>query len=366
MSGRISGNSASGYGILGQMIADSTSINNRLTTLTEQASSGLVSETYAGLGASAAISLNLNPQLAAMQTWQNNISQATGSMQVTQSAMTRLQSIASTFAADTNNLNNLNASGVDSIAANARDALIQVAGLLNTQEGDAYVFGGQDTSNPPVPSPDSILTSGFFTQINSAVSALATNGGTATTAAALAVGSSNAAGTSPFSTYLSQPASALNAPIVQVGLNSMVQTGLLASANSVATSAGTNAGTSTGSYMRDLMQALATIGSMSSSQANDPNFSSLVQNTRISLTGAVNAMATDVGVLGDRQSTMAATQTALSDTATALTSQVSAVQNVDMAQTLSELTQTQTQLQASYQLIAGEIGLSLVKFLPAG
>jgi hypothetical protein len=37
-----------------------------------------------------------------------------------------------------------------------------------------------------------------------------------------------------------------------------------------------------------------------------------------------------------------------------------------MAQTLSDLTLTNTQLQASYQLIAGESGLSLVKFLPVG
>jgi flagellar hook-associated protein 3 FlgL len=155
----------------------------------------------------------------------------------------------------------------------------------------------------------------------------------------------------------------LNTPVVQIGANRLVQTGLLASANSVSTSSGTS---TTGSYMRDLMRALATIGSMSSSQASNPNFTSLVQDTRTSLNGVVNSMATDVGALGDRQTSLTATQTELSNTATALTSQVSAVQGVDLAETLSELTQTQTQLQASYQLIAGETGLSLAKFLPAG
>jgi len=117
--------------------------------------------------------------------------------------------------------------------------------------------------------------------------------------------------------------------------------------------------------MRDLMRALATLGSTSSSQVNDPNFAALVQDTRISLNGAVSAMATDVGVLGDTQANLTRTQTQLSDTATALTGQVSDVQNVDMAKTLSELTQMNTQLQASYQLLASENGLSLVKFLPA-
>ena len=44
---------------------------------------------------------------------------------------------------------------------------------------------------------------------------------------------------------------------------------------------------------------------------------------------------------------------------------VSAVQDVDMATTLSNLTATQTQLQASYRLISGASTLSLVSFLPA-
>jgi flagellin-like hook-associated protein FlgL len=44
---------------------------------------------------------------------------------------------------------------------------------------------------------------------------------------------------------------------------------------------------------------------------------------------------------------------------------VGAVQNVDMAKTMSNLTLVQTQLQASYQMIAGMSALSLVKFLPS-
>lgn len=364
MSGSIGGGAPTAYGLLGQMISDSVSVRNRLDTLTGQASSGLVSQTYAGLGASASVSLDLNPQLSAMQTWKGNIDQATGNMQVTQTAMTQVQSIAATFFANMNNLNGLNSSTVDSVAASARDALTQVAGLLDTQNGGVYVFAGQDSGNPPVPSPDSILSSGFYTQINTAVGGLAANGPSATTAATLAIGQSNAAGTSPFSTYLSQPTSALNAPVVQVGPNSTVQTGLLASANSIAASTGTASGTSTGSYMRDLMRALATIGSMTSSQVTNAGFSSLVQDTRTSLNGVVTAMATDVGVLGNRQSALAKTQIRLSDTAAALTSQVAAVQEVDMTRTLSALTQMQARLQASYQLIAGQNGLSLAKFLP--
>jgi flagellar hook-associated protein 3 FlgL len=166
---------------------------------------------------------------------------------------------------------------------------------------------------------------------------------------------------------MSQPAATLQAeaPVVQVGQGQIVQVGLLASANSsTVTSTGVSTGTSTGSYMRDLMSALATIGSLSSSQVGDAGFQGLVQSTSTTLQGVVTAMGSDAGVLGNTQTTLTASQAQMADTVTALTTQVGAVQNVDMAKTMSDLTLVQTQLQASYQMIAGMSALSLVKFLP--
>ncbi len=365
----------SGYGILPTLIANSTNVHQQLDTLTEQVSSGLVAQTYAGLGSEASVSLDLNPQINALQTYQNNISQATGSMQVTQTAMTQIQQIASTFAADIPNLSGVDSSEVDSIAAQANAALQQVAGLLNTQDGSDYVFAGQDTGNPPVPSGDSILSSNFYAQISGLVTTGLSSGASGATISGntIAIASSTTAetsatpdGTSPFSAYMSQPASSISAPVVQTGEGGTVQTGLLASANSVAVSPGTTTTppTSTGSYMRDLMMSLATLGSMSSSQVSDAGFSALVQSVGTTLTGVVNTMAVDVGVLGNTQSNLTTTQTQLSDTATALTGQLSNVQNVDMASTLSQLTAMQTQLQVSYRLISGATSLSLVNFLP--
>ena len=300
-----------------------------------------------------------------MQTWQDNINSATGSMQVTQTAMTQLQQIASNLVSQIDGLQGADGSEVDSIATSARDALSQVAGLLDTTDGNTYVFGGADTGNPPVPNPDSILSSGFVTQIATAVGNLGTAGASATAAATLAVASSNVAGTSPFSSYMSQSAGTLQPqiPAVQVGQSQTAPIGLLASANASVVSTGSS---TTGSYMRDVLRALATIGSLTSAQQNDPGFGALVQDTRISLNGAISAMAEDAGVLGNRQSALTVTQTTLADTATALTAQVSSVQDVDMATTLSNVSLVQTQLQASYQMIAAVSGLSLAKFLPVG
>ncbi len=350
-----------GYGFTAQLIANAANIHQQFNTLTEQASTGQVADTYAGLGGGAGVSLDLNPQLSTLQAHKSDIDRVSGNMQVAQSATTQLQQIGATFVAAIPNLNGLNPSEVDSVAANARAALSQVADLLNTKNGDVYVFAGQDTANPPVPDSGSILSSGFYTQISGAVSGLAANGAAATAATTLSLAGSNAAGTSPFSAYLSQPVSTISAPVVQTGDGTEVRTGLLASGNSASLSTGTS---TTGSYMRDLMRALATFGSMSSTQVNDPEFGALVKDTGSSLNGAVTAMATDVGVLGTTQANLTRTQRQLSDTATALSSQIANVQEVDMAATLSKLTAMQTQLQESYRLITGANSLSLINFLP--
>lgn len=99
----------------------------------------------------------------------------------------------------------INSSEVDTIAASARDALSQVAGLLDTQDAGVYVFSGQDTGNPPVPNPDNIAdgTAGtFFGQIQADVGQLGVQ-----TAAQVAQATQGVAsfggGPSPFSVYLS-------------------------------------------------------------------------------------------------------------------------------------------------------------------
>ena len=257
------GSSASGYSGLARLIADSASVRRRFDGLTAQISSGLIANTYAGLGGTpAAVSLSLSPRIASLQTWQKNIDAAGGRAQVTQTALGQIQSIAAKLSSQLTSLNGLSPANIDAVAANARGSLAEVGNLLNSQFGDAYVFAGEDTANPPVPNADQITTSGFYTQINAAVGALAANGGAATAAATLTAGGSNVPGTSPFSAFLSQPAAALSPPAVSTGPGQASPLGLVASANTNVPSSGPS---TTGSYMRDLMRALATIGSLSSS-----------------------------------------------------------------------------------------------------
>jgi len=251
------------------------------------------------------------------------------------------------------------------VAAGARDALRTVADLLNARYGDQYVFAGQDSGRAPVPNSDAILQSGFYTQIAAAVDDLAINGPAATLAATMATATSNAAGTSPFSEAMSQPPGALAAlaTTVPVGEGRNVPVGIMASANAVAMSDGDS---TTGSYIRDILRSLATLGALDSGQMSQPGFAALVADTRTSLEGAITALNVDAGVLGDRQAAIRDGRARLEDTITSLRVQVSNVEDVDMAETLSRLALAQTQLQASYQLLAGLQSLSLTKFLSAG
>ncbi len=144
-----------------------------------------------GLGSGASVSLDLNPEIANLQTWQANINAATGTMDVAQTAMTQIQQIASNLFSQLDGLQGTDGSEVGLIAASAHNALSQVANLLDTTDGTTYVFGGADSSNPPVPDPDDITSSaGFYTQIAAAVGNLGTAGANATAAATLTIASS--------------------------------------------------------------------------------------------------------------------------------------------------------------------------------
>jgi flagellar hook-associated protein 3 FlgL len=346
-----------GAGTMGLLIGDAVTTKSQLDLLTKQAASGYVADTYGGLSRTqATTALSLGPVLAKNQAQQDAIAAVQGPMSVAQTALSGISSIASSFYAQIANLNGLNVGNVDTIAANARDALQQVAGLLDTQDNGQYVFAGIDSATPPIANPDQIGTSAFATAIATAVGSLATNGASATIASTLATAGSS--GTSPFSRSITDGTA--TPPIVSIGNGQTVAVGVLAGSNGAVASTGTS---TTGSYTRDILRALATLGSLSSSQVNDPGFQTLTSDTYASLGGAVTALNQDAGVLGDRQTALTQTQTTLTHISTALQNQLAGADQVDMAATLSRLTQTQTRLQSSYQLIASLQSLSLTKFL---
>jgi flagellar hook-associated protein 3 FlgL len=349
--------SATDFGTLDQAIGGTQQIKLQVATLTAETASGYISSDYAGLGQNASISLNLSAEIASNNGLAANADSAANIQQVAQAALGQIESIGSTFAAQATTLETVPGSAA-TVATSANGALQQVAQLLDTKVGDIYVFGGEDSRTPPVPDPNNITGSAFYTAIQTAMAGLTTNGAAATSAATLAIASPG--GTSPFAPSLE--AGGVQSQ-VDLGGGTRVALAPLANANSDAISAGVGT-TSTGSYTRDLILGLATLGSLGGANTSDPSFLPLVQSTVATLQGAVSAANTDIGALGGRQSQVTAAQTELGDTNTALTTQVGNVQDADMAQVATQLAAAQNQLQASYQVISTLSQMSLSKFLP--
>jgi flagellar hook-associated protein 3 FlgL len=334
-----------------QLIANSAFLKAQVDTLTEQSSTGYIAPDLAGLGRGVGTALNLGAQISQITVTQTNITSATTQIQASQSVMTQLTSIAQQFETSATQLGTTSEVDITALATQAQDALTEVAGLLNTQSNGQYLFSGQDTGNPAVPDADSILSSSFFTSIESAVSGLASNGATATEASATTAATTN----TPFSSTLGTAQ-----PTVAGANNQQVPIGIIAGTNAVAISPSSN---TTGSYMLDLMRNLAIIGSLTSSQSSATGLTTLAGDLATSFQSVVTGLSTDAGYLGSKQTLLTDQSSQLTDLSTALSTQLSSVQDVDMPTVATKLSQAQTQLQASYQLIADLKTLSLVDYL---
>lgn len=343
-------NAATGpSGTLGRLVEDSTTIRARLDRLTEQSSTGLVSQSFGGLGSTAQLSLDLRPQLARLDVLTQNITAASTRTDVSSQVLNQLQQIASTFFNGTIGMSTQTAQEVDTLASQANAALTQVQGLLNTKVGDNYVFSGEDSGNPPMPN----STFGAYVQsIRTATGGLTALNGAATAAATLAAANAG----SPFSATLGAARQT-----VTVGFGVTAQTGIVAGQNAFAS---TTVPGSTGSYVRDLVRSLATISALNSGQTSfGASFDTLVSDTRASLGAQITMINADIAGLGDSKQLLGMNQSALEETRQAMTTQISDVENVDAAATASAVIQTQTQLQISYKLISSMQSLSLVQYL---
>jgi flagellar hook-associated protein 3 FlgL len=336
-------------GPLSRLVDDSAIIKSRLDRITQQASTGLVSQTYGGLLGTAQISLDLRPQLARVDVFGKNIISAVTRTDISSQVLDQLQQIASTFFSSTIAMTSQTSQEIDPLASQASAALSQIRGLMNTKLGDTYLFAGQDSANEPLPTTN---FDAFVQSIKTAAGGLAATGGTATAAATLAA----ATATSPFSTSLGT-----SRQVVSVGFGVSASVGVVAGQDTFVSQTGAN---TTGSYVRDLIRSLATIASLNSGQVSlGASFAALVDDTRTSLGQQIAVINNENAGLGATKQVLAMNQTALTDTQQALTSQISNVEDVDVAATAAALTQAQTQLEISYKLISSMQHLSLVQFL---
>lgn len=343
------GSAAGLSGPLSRLVDDSASIKNRLDRITQQVATGLVSQTYGGLGGTAQLSLDLRPQLARVDVFAQNITSAVTRTDVSSQVLDQMQQIASTFFSGTIGMTGQTSQEIDTMASQASAALSQMRGLMNTKIGDTYLFAGQDSANEPLPASN---FDAFVLSIKTAAGGLAVVGGAATAAATLAA----ATATSPFSASLGSSRQS-----VSVGFGVSASVGIVAGQDTFVSQTGPH---TTGSYVRDLIRSLATIASLNAGQTSlGASFTALVDDTRTSLGQQIAVINNENAGLGASKQSLGMNQTILTDTQQALTLQISNVENVDAAATAASLSEAQTQLQISYKLISSMQNLSLVHFL---
>lgn len=144
-----------GSSVLGQSVQN---INNQLTNLSTELSTGVKSQTYAGMGVNEGFAIAARAQLS-------NISAFTTTMTnvntIISAANTGLQSLSQTAKSVQSSAaatpQNLGSSGQTIAQQNAQSQLSSIVGILNTQVGDRYIFSGSAINTPAVAAGDDIM-----------------------------------------------------------------------------------------------------------------------------------------------------------------------------------------------------------------
>lgn len=350
---------SSGFGMMPTLLRGVGKLSAQNDALTAQMTSGVKSDSYAGLGDQAYEAISLEPQISATNSWQTNLAQIQTNLSATQTALSSINTIASSLQATLLSLKTLSsASSIFTASDSAKQQLTQLTALLNTKSGDSYVFAGTASDQPPVTSPD-LASSSLVTSIMTAVSQVGALGAPATEALTMASAVDNSAAGSVFSAQLSVSAVAASTfiPQVQVGRGDSIATGIVVTEGSVAT------GQSTGSPIRDLIRALATVAGLSGADSSKPDFQSLLTDTSSQLNTATEGLIGFTASVGLLQVNATSRSSAMSDTNVALRSQLDAVKGSDPVTTRTQQIAVQNQLTASYNLIADMKTLNLAQYI---
>src|SRR5690348_10677075 len=127
-----------------QAIQSLVDLRNTLDDLQRQLSTGKKSTTYAGLGTDRGLSVSLRAQLSAITGFDDTISQVSTRISVAQTALGRMSDIGNSVkSAMLQGSYGTGAAGAATAQKTAQFSLDEMIGLINTQAGDRYLFGGR-------------------------------------------------------------------------------------------------------------------------------------------------------------------------------------------------------------------------------
>jgi flagellar hook-associated protein 3 FlgL len=285
---------------------------NALDTTNKQVASGNVSDTYSGYGQQTAVMEAARSSAARTDANVATAQAASTQLSMQDAQMSQLSNLASQVR-QTLTEASANQDGT-SLSATMEGYFDQAVQILNSKDGNSYLYGGDNNQTPPV-------------TVNS-LSDLA---------ALPAVSQAFANGTAPTS--------------VRIGDNQTVQVGMLAS----------DVGTQLFSLFQQFAQfnqATPFDGQTSDTQQN------FLQSSIAGATAAASQVNAQDAANGVRYQAVQDTVTQLQATSTVYKGFVSNIQDVDMAQAITQVNQNQVALQAAFQVTATLNQLSLLNYLP--
>jgi len=144
-----------GSSVLGQSVQN---INQQLTNLSTELSTGVKSTSYAGMGTDEGFAIAARSQLANISAFGDTMTNVTTIINAANAALQSLSdTVSEVQSAASASPQNLTSTGQTIGQQNAASQLSSMVGMLNTQVGDRYIFSGTAISTPAVASADDIL-----------------------------------------------------------------------------------------------------------------------------------------------------------------------------------------------------------------
>src|SRR6266852_5389572 len=134
------------------------SLNNQLTTLQSQLTTGKKSTSYAGMGVNEGFAIAARAQLANISAFSDTMSNINTNIGIANTALQSMVDIGTTVLNSANStMQGLNSAGQTIAQQTATSQLSSMLGILNMQAGDRYLFSGSAINTPSVASIDDIL-----------------------------------------------------------------------------------------------------------------------------------------------------------------------------------------------------------------
>ncbi|MCQ4159923.1 flagellin [Roseomonas sp. GC11] len=341
-----------------------TRLQNELATLTAEMSSGRKSDPTRELGVGASLLYKLYGDVQQGEAIKNSTSLAGKRIEAMQTALTQVGDLMDQMSPEILKTDSLKGNGYTIIASNAREMLGSMIDLLNTSWDGQNIFGGTDSSQPPLAN-SSTLLDWAQTQLDDAVTA-AGDALDETEAAALIT---------TFDTMFANETRDTSNSFYGLVYQSTSRTSMGSSADPESdtdTLIRIGAG-ETLSYnvradnqtFKDAFKSLAILSTLdaSSSELSEDAKTALIDEAGELMRGARSQLTVLAGVLGGKQERLEKVATIQDKAVTAATAQINDLEGADYYTISDKVSTLQIQLNATYAITAKLAELSLVNYL---